>query len=95
MPLKELSQKTGINADTISSYLKKNGSTPPADKAVRLAEALQVTVEFLVNGFNSPVPPIPGNPALEELVKVLSTFSHSDIQAIGVIVKALSEKYAD
>ena len=60
-----------------------------------MAEALEVTVEFLVNGFNSPVPPIPVNPDLEELVKVLATFSHSDIQAVGVIVKALSEKYAD
>lgn len=92
---KELSRKTGINAGTISSYLKTKGAIPPVDKAVRMAEALQVTVEFLVNGFNSPVPPIPVNPALEELVKVLSTFSHSDIQAVNVIVKALSEKYRD
>ena len=65
----------------------------PVDKAVRMAEALQVTVEFLVNGFNGSVLPFPVNPDLEELVKVLATFSHSDIQAVNVIVKALSEKY--
>ena len=58
-----------------------------------MVEALQVTVEFLVNGFNSPVPPVPVNPALEELVKALSTFSRSDIQADNVIVKVLSKKY--
>ncbi len=91
---KELSQKTGINAGTISSYLKTNGAVPPVDKAVKMAEALQVTVEFLVNGFKGPALPFPVNPALEELVKVLSTFSHSDIQAVNTIVKALSEKYA-
>lgn len=90
---KELSQKTGINAGTISSYLKTNAAVPPVDKAVRMAEALQVTVEFLVNGFNGSVLPFPVNPDLEELVKVLATFSHSDIQAVNVIVKALSEKY--
>ena len=58
-----------------------------------MVEALQVTVEFLVNGFNSPVPPVPVNPPLEELVKALSTFSRSDIQADNVIVKVLSKKY--
>ncbi len=54
---KELADKTGINEHTISSYLKTNGSIPTADKAVKIARALNTTVEFLVTGFeknNSP-----------------------------------------
>ena len=44
---------TGINSGTISSYLKTKGSMPPADKALKLAQALDVSVDFLVNGFES------------------------------------------
>lgn len=44
MTTKELADKTGINENTISSYLKTNGSIPTADKAVKIAEALNTTV---------------------------------------------------
>lgn len=53
MTTKELADKTGINENTISSYLKTNGSIPTADKAVKIAEALNTTVEFLVTGFET------------------------------------------
>ena len=90
---KELSQKTGINADTISSYLKTNGSVPTADKAVRIAQALQVTVEFLVNGFNAPAVPPAADPLLRDIVVKLSSFSRSDVQAVSAVVKALAVRY--
>ncbi len=48
---KELAAQTGINENTISSYLKTNGSIPTADKAVEIAKALHTSVEFLVTGF--------------------------------------------
>lgn len=46
-----LSLKTDINENTISSYLKTEGSMPPADKAVKIANALGTSVEFLVTGY--------------------------------------------
>lgn len=46
-----LSSATGINENTLNSYLKSDGSMPPADKAVKIADALNTTVEFLVTGF--------------------------------------------
>ena len=48
---KELAAQTGINENTIRSYLKTNGSIPTADKAVEIAKALHTSVEFLVTGF--------------------------------------------
>lgn len=48
---KELSSRSGIKEETINSYLKTNGAMPTADKAVKLAEALNTSVEFLVTGF--------------------------------------------
>ncbi len=49
----QLAVITDINAGTISNYLKTKGSMPPADKALKLAKALDVSVDFLINGFNS------------------------------------------
>ena len=54
MPVKELAHKTGIPKQTIDKYLLSNGSMPPADKAVLIADALEVTVEYLVTGNNKP-----------------------------------------
>ena len=48
-----LASLTEINSGTISNYLKTKGSMPPADKALKLAKALDVSVDFLVNGFDS------------------------------------------
>lgn len=47
----ELSAKTDISRDTINSYLKTKGPIPSADKAVKIAQVLQTSVEFLVTGF--------------------------------------------
>lgn len=47
----QLAALTGINSGTISSYLKTKNSMPPVDKALKLAKALNVSVDFLVNGF--------------------------------------------
>lgn len=49
----QLASLTEINSGTISNYLKTKGSMPPADKALKLAKALDVSVDFLVNGFDS------------------------------------------
>jgi len=49
----QLAALTDINSGTISSYLKTKNSMPPVDKALKLAKALDVSVDFLVNGFDS------------------------------------------
>ena len=48
--LKELSAQTAISKGTLSNYLKENCSVPAADVAVKIAQALGVTVEYLVLG---------------------------------------------
>ncbi|MCR5435770.1 MAG: helix-turn-helix domain-containing protein [Treponema sp.] len=52
---KELSKLTGISQGSISNYLKKNSSIPTADVAVKIANALNVSVEYLVSGKNSKI----------------------------------------
>ena len=50
MLVKELSARTGIRKATLDSYLKANGYTPSVDTGVKIADALGVTVEYLVTG---------------------------------------------
>ena len=50
MKVKELAVKTGISARTLEGYLGARSSIPPADVAVKIAQALNVTVEYLITG---------------------------------------------
>ena len=47
---KELAYRADIKLRALAMYLGTQGSMPPADVAVRLAKALNVTVEYLVTG---------------------------------------------
>lgn len=48
--VKELAVKTGISQRTLEGYLGARGSIPPADIAVKIAQVLHVSVEYLVTG---------------------------------------------
>lgn len=48
--VKELSLKTGISARTLEGYLSARNSIPPADVATKIAQVLNVSVEYLVTG---------------------------------------------
>jgi transcriptional regulator with XRE-family HTH domain len=48
--VKELSAKTGVAKGTLDSYLGVRASMPPADIAVRIAQSLGVSVEYLISG---------------------------------------------
>ena len=45
-----LAEKTGIKYQTLRSMISKN-TFPKADDAVKIAKALNTTVEYLVNGY--------------------------------------------
>ncbi len=47
---KELAYKANVKIRALDMYIGSQGSMPPADVAVRLAKALNVTVEYLVTG---------------------------------------------
>ena len=53
---KELASRLGISYSTMLSYIDARGIMPSADMAVRIAEILGVSVEYLVTGKNSDLP---------------------------------------
>ena len=50
MTVKELSGKAGIPKPTLECYLRRRAVMPSAEAAVKIAQALGVTVEYLVTG---------------------------------------------
>ncbi|MCL2293623.1 MAG: helix-turn-helix domain-containing protein [Spirochaetes bacterium] len=48
----DLARKTSIKLRSIQKYVQKDGSKPSADNAVKIAQVLGVTVEYLVTGKN-------------------------------------------
>ncbi|MBR2506630.1 MAG: helix-turn-helix transcriptional regulator [Bacilli bacterium] len=48
--LKELAEKAGLSLRTLETYVRTKGSMPAVDVAVRIAQVLGVSVEYLVTG---------------------------------------------
>lgn len=51
--VKELAGKAGLKPSSLSNYLRESSSIPSADIAVKIARALNVSVEYLVTGRDS------------------------------------------
>lgn len=86
--VKELSLKTGINKRTLDNYLREKGSMPPADYAVKIAKALNTTVEYLVTG---KYPSVPKSNKLNENISLFSKLSKDDqtmfLKLMGLVAK--------
>ncbi|MBQ1628572.1 MAG: helix-turn-helix transcriptional regulator [Treponema sp.] len=50
MQTKELAALTGISLNTLNHYLVQNATSPSVENAVKIAKALNVSVEYLVTG---------------------------------------------
>jgi transcriptional regulator with XRE-family HTH domain len=50
MLVKELAARAGLKKHTVDNYLSVRGRMPAADVAVRIADVLGVSVEYLIKG---------------------------------------------
>lgn len=55
MTVKELAAKTGIKKRTLDMYLGSRESMPPVDVAIKIAQVLNVSAEYLVMGEDSSI----------------------------------------
>lgn len=67
--VKELSHKTNIAYSTLLKYLSKDSCIPNAEIAVKIAKALNVTVEYLVTGFDPEIT-LKTNPCIERFLSL-------------------------
>ena len=84
---KELAAKTGINKRAIDTYVRTNSSMPPADTAVKIAQALGVTVEYLVTGEESAI-----TKEVSNLSRSILGLSKRDLRLITLLVKEMSRR---
>lgn len=91
--VKQLVAKTGINFNTLNHYLSGRKSMPPADVAVRIAKALGVTVEYLVNGVEPSQEKtfLYINPPLRQLVQSLEKLPEGDKKVVYDNARYLAE----
>lgn len=90
LKVKELAARTGIPKRTIDHYLTENSYTPSADNAVKIAKALNVSVEYLVTGKEeSSSKEI--NENIFPLIKKLSSLSNEDLTFFNEVLERLKK----
>lgn len=93
--VKELAAKCGISRNTLGNYLTGHKSLPNADTAVKIANVLGVSVEYLVNGSdsnkssNQPMPP-----KYRKILASLSSLDDIDLEAVDALVTALRKRHS-
>jgi transcriptional regulator with XRE-family HTH domain len=95
LTVKELSAKTGIAKGTLDCYLGSRASMPPADIAVKIANALGVTVEYLVTGQELKKQDKILDHNIRSIIQILLELNEKDIETIlglSKILKTQSEK---
>lgn len=90
LKVKELADKAGIPKRTIDHYLTENCYIPSAENAVKIAQVLHVSVEYLVTGKDSaPKPEI--NEKIFPLIKKLSRLSDDDLKFFNEALERLQK----
>jgi transcriptional regulator with XRE-family HTH domain len=88
MLVKELAAASGIHKRALDTYLlSENASMPPADTAVRIAQALGVSVEYLVMGKETAMPH-----DVRNAVKRLLQLNKKDRKVVAILINALLAK---
>lgn len=89
MQIKELSLLTGISENTIKSYLKENSAEPTLAKALKIAQALNVNLEYLAIG--EVEPPKKNYPEIKELQTLIDKLYPNELKILLDTAKSLAE----
>lgn len=86
--IKELAGKASIAKNTLDNYFSGPKSIPKADTAVKIAEALGVSVVYLVTGKDSAKPEtLP--PEIRDIINMLKNMQSYDVKIVRELCKML------
>lgn len=93
---KEFAQRVGISLNTLNMYLYRN-SIPAADVAVRMAQVLNTTTEYLVLGTagHATAEWASSNRCKTEILSLLDTFSPVQLSCFLDITRAYKSAFSD
>lgn len=92
LQIKEIALRTGISNSTFLSYVDARGSIPNAEIAVKIAQALGVSVEYLVTGKESPKEPVLTTET-KKIVSLLSSLEPKEKEAFLTLLEAIAKKH--
>ena len=84
MLVKEVAAEAGISKSTFLSYIDARGVLPNVETAVKIANTLGVSVEYLVTGKNSA-----SQSRLGEIQSIINDLLVLDKEKIGIIKKMI------
>lgn len=84
-----LLEQTGTSPSTWSSW-EKHGRFPAADRAVEIADALGVSVEFLVTGRETQFDLRGANPLVVEINTRLQRMSDAQLERVLTVVNSIT-----
>ena len=82
---KEIADKIGISVNTIRNYINGHNAIPSAENAVKIAQVLGVSVEYLVLGKNSARLP------LQKLISDFQTLCESDKKSVLALIAEMKK----
>jgi transcriptional regulator with XRE-family HTH domain len=85
-----LYRKTEIPKGTFSSWKSRN-VVPRADETFRIAEALKVSMEYLLTGDDQAKKP--SNPTVNEIIETVPFFDDNDLGTLLATVRAMAARY--
>jgi transcriptional regulator with XRE-family HTH domain len=92
MMVKELAVKTGISRHTLDNYLNVRENMPTADVAVKIAQALGVTVEYLVTGEEKHIKNFMLKPEIRDLLQNFKQLSKKEQRLIIGITQLIKNQ---
>ena len=92
MLVKELAVRTGISRHTLDNYLNVRKNMPTADVAVKIAQVLGVTVEYLVTGEENPSEKSMLGVEIRALIQNFKHLSEDDRKMIAAIAQLVKNQ---
>ena len=86
--IKEISAKIGISNNTFLSYINSRNVMPNVETAVKIAKALDVSVEYLVTGVDSFYSE--KNKQIKEITRDLSSLDLKTLESLKKMFHALT-----
>lgn len=91
---KELAALTGISKRTLDSYLGVREAIPSAEQIVKIAQALEVSVEYLITG-KEKHSNLTARPEARKLLSLFSILDECDQQTVLTMVESMASRYAN
>jgi len=89
---KEVAYKANISLRNIENYLRENASIPAADKAVKIAQALGVSVEYLVTGKDAKQKTTQYPPEAKTVAEITAQMEKKNRRMAVAIIKSMKKQ---